>query len=171
MKKLKYMAKAYATWAMKKTPLASIARRYFPLAGDPREIAAGMALGVFVSFTPTIPFHTLLAILLALIFRASKSAAALGVWIGNPVFTVPFYYYISYRLGCLALGTDPVCGIIPQSIVALLRLGGQTMWVMLVGGGLLGLIPAGLAFLLTYHVAKRVVIPVKTSSRIRRRSS
>ena len=38
-------------------------------------MAMGTAVGVFVAFTPTIPFHTILTIALAFVFRGSKPAA------------------------------------------------------------------------------------------------
>jgi len=36
------------------------------LQGDPHHVALGMAIGVFVGVTPTIPFHTVIAVALAL---------------------------------------------------------------------------------------------------------
>ena len=45
------------------------------LEGDPHFIALGLAIGVFVGFTPTIPFHTVLAVALAFLFKGSKAAA------------------------------------------------------------------------------------------------
>ena len=65
------------------------------LNGDPHYVATGMAIGVFVGITPTIPLHTVLALALAFLFRVSKVAAALGVWCSNHV-TIPFFYYWSY---------------------------------------------------------------------------
>jgi hypothetical protein len=53
------------------------------LNGEPRYAAMGMAVGIFVSATPTIPFQTLIAVALAFIMRGSKAAAAVGVWLSN----------------------------------------------------------------------------------------
>ncbi|MBW1983033.1 MAG: DUF2062 domain-containing protein, partial [Deltaproteobacteria bacterium] len=41
-------------------------RQLQELRGKPHEISLGMAIGVFISLTPTIPFHTVLAVSLAL---------------------------------------------------------------------------------------------------------
>ena len=68
------------------------------LQGNPRFIAFGMAIGVFVGITPTIPFHTIFALILAFIFRASKTASVAGVWIANPI-TIPIFYIASYKIG------------------------------------------------------------------------
>ena len=61
------------------------------LHGDPHYVAMGMAIGIFVACTPTIPFHTVIAIFLAFLFRGSKVAAAIGVWFSNPL-TMPLLY-------------------------------------------------------------------------------
>ncbi len=36
--------------------------KFISLKGDPRKISMGMAIGVFVGVTPTIPFHTALIV-------------------------------------------------------------------------------------------------------------
>ena len=73
------------------------------LQGDPHYIAMGVAIGVFVGVTPTIPFHTVLAIALAFVLRGSKPAAIIGVWFANPV-TVPLFYIGSYKVGVFVFG-------------------------------------------------------------------
>lgn len=70
------------------------------LHGDPHYVAMGMAIGIFIGVTPSMPFHTILAITLALAFRASKPAAILGIWISNPL-TAPFLYVAAYKTGYL----------------------------------------------------------------------
>ncbi len=68
------------------------------LHGNPHYLAMGMGIGLFVGMTPTFPFHTIISIPFAHIFRGSKRAALLGVWISNPL-PLPFCYYISYKVG------------------------------------------------------------------------
>jgi uncharacterized protein (DUF2062 family) len=70
------------------------------LHGDPHYVAFGMAIGVFIAITPTMPFHTIAAVTLALFFKASKPAAIIGVWVSNP-FTVVFLYFACYKTGHL----------------------------------------------------------------------
>ena len=45
----------------------------------PHAIAGGIAIGVFLGFTPLVGFKTLIAVLFAWLFRCSKLSAALGV--------------------------------------------------------------------------------------------
>ena len=72
--------------------------RFRRLKGDPQKIALGMALGVFIGVTPTIPFHTILALALSYVFRISRVAAIMGVWVSNPI-TIPPLYYCSFIIG------------------------------------------------------------------------
>ncbi len=85
---------------MLKSKIAFLIQKIKKLHGDPHYVAFGMAIGVFVAITPTIPFHTIIAIALAVLFKASKPAAIIGVWVSNP-FTVVFLYFACYKTGHL----------------------------------------------------------------------
>jgi uncharacterized protein (DUF2062 family) len=65
---------------------------------DCRAISGGLALGVFVALTPTIPFQMLLAAVGSLFFRVNLPIAVAACWITNPVTAVPIYVF-SWRLG------------------------------------------------------------------------
>ncbi len=75
------------------------------LKGTPTSIASGVAIGVMVSFTPFIGMHTLLAMVLAWLFRANIVAAALGTIVGNP-WTFPFIWTAVYYTGRLILAGE-----------------------------------------------------------------
>jgi uncharacterized protein (DUF2062 family) len=66
--------------------------RLLRLREKPHKIALGFAIGAFIGFTPTIPVQTYLAVPLAFICRGSALAAAVAVWISNPLTLVVFYY-------------------------------------------------------------------------------
>jgi len=73
--------------------------RFIRLQGDPATIARGVAVGLFVGVTPTIPLHTILTLSLALVCRGSKIAAMLASWlISNPLTFIPQYYF-SWKIG------------------------------------------------------------------------
>jgi uncharacterized protein (DUF2062 family) len=144
--------KAKRTWGKMLNPKYwwdEFIRQLKELRGKPHEISLGVAIGVFIGITPTIPFHMILAVFLAILLRASKLAAALGVWIANPL-TIPFFYYASYRLGLFVLGWSDLVLPPDYSIVSISKLGWHTTTAMLHGGVLLGIIPAVLAYFLTY---------------------
>jgi uncharacterized protein (DUF2062 family) len=56
-----------------------------------RSLAGGLALGLFVAFTPTMPFHMVLACLGAIYFRVHLPIALAACWVNNPVTVVPIY--------------------------------------------------------------------------------
>lgn len=74
---------------------------------SPDAIARGVALGIFIGFTPFFGFHILIALFFAFILRQNKIAAFAGVWITNPL-TAPFIYALEYEIGRMLLGMEPV---------------------------------------------------------------
>jgi uncharacterized protein len=65
---------------------------------DKRSIAGGLTLGVFIAFTPTIPFQMILVGLGALYFRVNLPIALTACWITNPLTVIPIYG-ASWKLG------------------------------------------------------------------------
>jgi len=126
------------------------------LEGNPHYLAMGMAVGIFISSMPIIPFQTVVAIALAFLVRGSKSAAVLGTWLSNPL-TIPLVYYIDYQLGCALLGHQATLeNVAFESFSELMELGLEVTWAMIVGslviGGVLGLI----AYIATFHAFKTI---------------
>ena len=138
-----------------KDRLKALFVRIKELQGDPRYIAMGMAIGVFVGVTPTIPFHTVIAIALAFVFKGSKPAAAIGVWFANPV-TIPFFYIGSFKLGTLILNKPIPFDVKCESIKSLMTLGLDVTIAMIAGGAILGILPAIAAYILTYRIMTKV---------------
>jgi uncharacterized protein (DUF2062 family) len=124
------------------------------LQGKPHYVALGMAIGVFVAVTPTIPFHTLIAVVLAFILRGSKPAAIIGVWFSNPV-TIPIFYFGSYKIGTLLLRIELPDAIPYRSFSDLLNLGADVTLAMMLGGCVLGILPALSAYFLTFRLVRQ----------------
>ena len=125
------------------------------LDGDPHYIAMGMAIGVFVGITPTMPFHTVAAVALAFILRGSKAAAALGVWFCNPI-TAPFFYLGSYKTGMFIFGNSAPFDVKYESVLELLKLGMDVTMAMIAGGVILGILPGIAAYFLTRNIITRI---------------
>lgn len=137
-----------------KQKINDFVERVKTLRGDPDFIAAGMAIGIFVGITPTFPFHTALAIVLAYILRASKAAAAIGVWIGNP-FTMPFLYLGSYKAGIFILGTKIPFDIKYTTFTELTKLGFDATVALMTGGIVIGILPATASYFITRRLVKK----------------
>ncbi|MBC2710162.1 MAG: DUF2062 domain-containing protein [Desulfosarcina sp.] len=131
------------------------------LEGNPHYIALGMAVGIFVSITPIIPLQTVVAVTLAFLVRGSKSAAALGTWLSNPL-TIPLVYYANYKLGCMMLGYQKTLDSLAfDSFSQLMELGLEVTWAMIVGGVFIGAILGVVAYFVTF----RVFITIRRQSR------
>ncbi len=158
---------------MLKKKIESFVEKFKKLHGDPHYVAFGIAIGVFAAFTPTIPFHTILALILAFLFKASKPAVLLSVWICNP-FTVIFFYIACYKTGYLFFenSTDALRSVeilighfksdinFAKKIICFMefiKANLRTFMIMNVGGVVLGL-PAGL---ITYFLTKNIIIKIR----------
>lgn len=80
-----------------------IKQRLQSLQGTPQSIAAGVACGAAVSFTPFVGAHLVLAMLLAWCIKGNIVAAALGTAVGNP-WTFPFIWISVFYIGSLMTG-------------------------------------------------------------------
>ena len=77
------------------------------LDSHPGHIAAGFAVGVFISFTPFFGFHTVMAIAVSFLFRLNKVTCLTGSWINTPLTVVPVLG-ISYKLGRVLRGLPAI---------------------------------------------------------------
>lgn len=144
--------------------------RFIRLRGDPHELALGMALGIFAGSMPILPLQTAMAVLLALIFRGSKIAAALGTWISNPL-NWYFLYLYSYKIGAGILQIDRTNGVFASVMASvnnqedgwiiagkIVDAGGHMVTAFLLGGLVLGSIaalPSYFIFLKIFRLLER----------------
>jgi hypothetical protein len=126
--------------------------KFLRLQGDPHSLALGVAIGLFVGTTPTIPLHSALIIILAWILRGNILAALIAATaISNPLTWLP-QYYLCWRLGSWLLpgrlSWERIQGLLglfasdasfSQNLALLGQLGLEAVAVMLVGGVLLAI--------------------------------
>jgi len=129
--------------------------KFLRLQEDPRKLAWGMALGVFIGITPTIPFHTVLVLSLAALLRVSPVTAFIGIQIGNPL-TVPAIYLAAYKVGQFLLYRGKPL-VFPETFsfkawICVLWQGGVALQV---GGVILAIPPAIVAYFLTLWIVQR----------------
>jgi uncharacterized protein len=132
--------------------------RLISLQGQPAQIAAGLAIGVFVGVTPTIPFHTVIIILVGLLFRQNITAAYLGSWIISNPLTIPLFYISQYELGRFLLGMEHCrFEFTDYSMSAIAAMGWQILLPLLTGGILMApffAVPA-------YFITRRLVTSIR----------
>jgi uncharacterized protein (DUF2062 family) len=125
------------------------------LQGDPRKLAWGMAFGVFVGMTPTVPFHSATVLILAPILGISPVTAYIGIWIMNPVTIAPFYL-AAYKVGQFLLFQGKPL-VLPatydlHNTLDLLWRGGLALQV---GGVIIAIPPAIVSYFLTLWAVQR----------------
>lgn len=130
--------------------------RLLRLRGTADEIAKGLALGVFIGMTPTFGVQMIIAIFVAILLRENKVAAAIGVWVTNPL-TAPFIYTLGYETGRLLLGMDRLHLIREFNYQALKSFGWDLFLPLTVGGFVLGI----LCGVITYALTIRAIPVVK----------
>ncbi len=88
-----------------KTCYEKLIRPIFSLKGSPHSIALGLAIGVWIAFTPTVGLQMTMALIICTIFRANLPIALAMCWISNPITFVPMYYGY-YLLGLVILDQE-----------------------------------------------------------------
>ena len=127
--------------------------RILRLRGQPEEVAGGMAIGVCIGLTPTVPLHMVLAVIIAFFLKKSKLAAALGCWIANP-FMLPFIYILDYKIGQMITRIQgPSLDLKDFSVSYLRDLGWDITYPLFAGGIVVGLS----SIFPSYFITKRLV--------------
>jgi uncharacterized protein (DUF2062 family) len=146
--------KVSSRWVRWKRSLHLLYLRLMRLKGEPGEVAGGMAIGVFVGMTPTVPLHTVLAVAIAYLLKKSKLAAAVGVWISNPLL-LPLVYFLDYKVGRVITGKSVSAFAASDfSISHLIKLGWEVSYLMFIGGLIIGLLFA----IPSYFITKQLII-------------
>jgi len=122
------------------------------LDSHPGHIAAGFAVGVFISFTPFFGLHTPMAIAAAFIFRLNKLTCITGAWVNTPLTVVPILG-LSYKLGNFLRGET----------AGALQLQGGIEWhnlekyakSLILGTSVLGFVAAVASYFVCYHLVVR----------------
>ncbi len=116
------------------------------LDSHPRHIAAGFAVGVFISFTPFFGIHTPLAIAAAFIFRLNKLTCITGSWINTPLTIIPALV-ASHSLGSFIMGSPPEVFSVKTLDWSLLKANAAEL---MLGSSLIGFCLALLSYFLCY---------------------
>jgi uncharacterized protein (DUF2062 family) len=136
-------------------------RRLLALDDPPERTALAFSIGVFIAFSPFLGFHTILATLIAFLFRFNKVAIYTGTFINNPFLTLVPIIIASYALGALITGRPlriPAAGIEllknPHFLTAdyyhkLFRESWDIVWPFTIGGMVLSVVCSLVAYPVT----------------------
>lgn len=140
------------------SPLHKAYKRFLKIRGQPREIALGFSLGLFVGMTPFIGLHTVIAVPLAALLKWNKISAAISVWFTNAA-TAPLIYSLTYLVGARIIGIhyDFSWADIKSfsAVYDLILKAPEIVWAMIVGGVVLGLPLAVIGYYVIFLVLHR----------------
>jgi uncharacterized protein (DUF2062 family) len=82
----------------------AVFRRLLAVDDPPERTALAFSVGVFIAFSPFLGLHTIMATLVAFLFRFNKIAIYTGTFINNPFLTLVPIIAASYAVGALLMG-------------------------------------------------------------------
>jgi uncharacterized protein (DUF2062 family) len=135
--------------------LQYMSKRVLRLTATPHSIAAGVAAGVFISCTPFLGFHIMLAAVIAFLIRGNIVASAIGTTFCNPL-TFPITSVATLELGRFILhGRFGHEGAPIKLGHMLAHLHFSQLWEPFLLPMAIGSIPVGLAVALVFYVITR----------------
>ena len=122
---------------------------------SPQNLAAAMALGMFIGAMPIIPFQSVVVIALAFFMRVNKLAAWLATCYSNAATMVPFYYFL-YKIGTTVTPYSNVA-FDPNNLEMeqLIASGGDVFIVMFAGGLAFGIPATIVTYFLSLYIIRR----------------
>ena len=124
-------------------------KRVLRLSGSPHAVAAGVAAGVFASFTPFVGLHFIVSFIFAFIVGGNMLAAGIGTFFGNPL-TFPFIWASTYSLGNHILGQSNAFALHEFHYALAHR--SIEMLIPIIAPMLVGAVPIGLPVALAFYV-------------------
>ncbi len=126
--------------------------------GEPRLIAKSFALGSFIGVTPLVGMQILISLMLAAIFRLSKSAIVIGVI--NTNWTKGLLLYpLNYKLGSWLLGNHSNINIhdllTGNIFMNLYHAGSEVFISLLIGGFITGSVISAIYYFLILKILKQ----------------
>ena len=114
--------------------------KFIRLRGHPKELARGLAAGVFAGMFPLFGLQTIMGVAIAIRIKGNPLMAAAGTWISNPLTYLPIYAF-NYRLGSWILGR-PVVNLFTdaESMKAWLETGADVGLALMLGSLVMGAI-------------------------------
>ncbi|MDB9524626.1 DUF2062 domain-containing protein [Oscillatoria sp. CS-180] len=129
--------------------------RFIRLRGHPKELARGLAAGVFAGMFPLFGLQTIIGVAIALRIKGNPLLAAGGTWISNPLTYLPIYAF-NYQLGSWILrrpAVNPFTDV--ESLKSWVETGADVGISLMLGSLVMGLIFGILSYFLGLPLIRR----------------
>jgi uncharacterized protein len=144
--------------------------KFIRLRGNPKSLAMGTAVGVFLGIAPIIPIQTMLVIGVTLLMRVNTiTAIIVATIVSNPLTLVP-QYYLCWKVGNMLLpgrlSWHRILDVLHilgnngfmDSIRAVSLLSTDAIIVMLTGGVILGLPLGIISYFFSLYFFRRIAL-------------
>ena len=120
--------------------------KFIRLRGHPKELARGLAAGVFAGMFPLFGLQTIIGVAIAFRVKGNPLMAAGGTWISNPFTYLPIYAF-NYKVGSLILRrSDAQPFTDAESLKAWLEAGADVTINLMFGSFVMGLLCGVVAY-------------------------
>lgn len=126
--------------------------------GDPRQIASGYSLGIFIGMMPLVGVKAFMAMAIASLLKWNKLAAGIGVFNINPL-TAPFIFGLNYLVGRQVTGCSHSFNFSSDFSIQFFRNlftnGTDILLTLAIGGVLLGISFAFAAYHASFFIVNK----------------
>ncbi|MBE7382550.1 MAG: DUF2062 domain-containing protein [Leptolyngbya sp. SIO1E4] len=146
----------HSFWERWRRRIRYIYLKFIRLRGHPKELARGLAAGVFAGMFPLFGLQTIIGVAIALRIRGNPFMAAGGTWVSNPLTYLPIFAF-NYQVGAWILGrsgAQPFTNL--ESIESWLETGADVTVTLMLGSFAMGLIFGLLSYLIGLPLIRRV---------------
>lgn len=123
--------------------------RLLRLRGTPREMARGLAAGVFAGCFPFFGFQIAIGLVIATLIRGNRLLTIAGTWVSNPFTYVPIFAF-NYQVGrwVLASAASPIALTDLRTWQGWWDLGAEVATALLLGSAIVGAVSSVLSYYL-----------------------
>ena len=136
--------------------IKTVHQKVFSIKDSPEKIARGFALGSFISMTPFVGLHLIIAVGMASLLKCNKTAAAIAAFNTN-VITGFFIFSFNYYLGSKIVGVNSDFAFPDHLDLSFLfniiNSGADVFFALIVGGIITGILTA----FISYGLIKRII--------------
>ncbi|NER81325.1 MAG: DUF2062 domain-containing protein [Leptolyngbya sp. SIO1D8] len=130
--------------------------KFIRLRGHPKELARGLAAGVFAGMFPLFGLQTIIGVAIAFRIQGNPLMAAGGTWISNPLTYFPIFAF-NYQVGSWILGRasmQPFTDL--ESLKTWLEASADVAVTLMLGSLVMGLILGVLSYWLGLPLIRRI---------------
>ncbi len=147
--------------------LVSFGKKLLLAERTPKKLAYASSIGIFIAFSPFVGFHWLITLILAWLLRLNIGVMYAASHVVNNPFTMIPIYWAGYVVGSTVteylqlnlLPYNPSWMNWLNVKLSCLGIPHLSLWDFLIGGNILGLLCAAIAYPFLIHFYKRLLRP------------